>query len=228
MFNELRKKLYFDKLEVMYQIGLRDGLIVPIEEEIYEQMNSTIIATLPVGFRIKHGNKMFALGTCYERSLYMFLALGDDAVLVRGNNKDLALNYGRGHEGHGWVEVGDYVYDPSVGYRYDKEYYYKLFKCSKVFKTPKQKYVLEHSDFIKKYVTTDLNEFRPGGKRRLELGIIIFQIQESARLTNDEALLKDLNEFLESVEYDPVQIRNQRNAEIEEMMKNDMDSFVFC
>ena len=100
-------------------------------------MSNTIIACFPVSFYIKHSNHMFAQGTCYDRSLYMFLAL-DDAILVRGNNKDLEYNYGKGDEGHGWVEVGNYVYDPSLMVKFDKDTYYALYRCSNVSKIDKK------------------------------------------------------------------------------------------
>ena len=224
MFDKLRKKLYFDKLNILFDIGLRDGKIVPIEEEIYEEMNKTIIACLPVGLRIKYRDQMFAEGTCYERSLYMFLAL-DDAILVRGDNKDLEYNYGPGHEGHGWVELGNYVYDPSLGLRFDKEYYYKLYQCTNVKKYDKATYMAVNKDFVDSHVSVDYDEFKPGGKRRLELGILIFQVKEMAKLTNNQSLLNDLQEYLDAVEYDEDQIREERWAAIEEMFKSDLSCF---
>ena len=38
MFDKLRKKLYFDKLNVLFDIGLRDGKIVPLDDGIIEKM----------------------------------------------------------------------------------------------------------------------------------------------------------------------------------------------
>jgi hypothetical protein len=225
MFDKLRKKLYFDKLNVLFDIGLRDGKIVPLDDGIIDKMNDTIIACLPVSIWIKHAKDLFAQGTCYDRSLYMFLAL-DDAILVRGDNKDLEYNYGPGHEGHGWIELGDYVYEPSLGYRFDKDYYYKLYKCSNLRKCDRSTYDKQHADFISKYVSTDYSDFKPGGKRRLELGILIFQIVEGAKLTNNQALLDDLQKYLDAVEYDEDQIQEERWAAIEEMAKSDLSCFV--
>ena len=71
----------------------------------------------------------------------------------------------------------------------------------------------------------------------LDKGLIDFETKELIEEYNERLIennvpiiynLRHLRKFLDSVEYDAVQIRNQRNAEIEEMMKNDMDSFVFC
>lgn len=225
MFDKLRKKLYFDKLNVLFDMGLRDGKIVPLDDGIIEKMEGTVIACLPISIWIKHAKALFAQGTCYDRSLYMFLAL-DDAILVRGDNKDLEYNYGPGHEGHGWIELGDYVYEPSLGYRFDKDYYYKLYKCTNLRKCDRTTYDKQHADFISKYVSTDYSDFKPGGKRRLELGILIFQIVEGAKLSGNQELLDDLQKYLDAVKYDEEQIRQERWAAIEEMAKSDLSMFI--
>ena len=225
MFDKLRKKLYFDKLNIMFEKGLRDGKIVPLGDGIIDKMHDTIIACLPVSIWIKHAKSLFDIGTCYDRSLYMFLAL-DDAILVRGDNKDLEYNYGPGHEGHGWIELGNYVYEPSLGYRFDKDYYYKLYKCTNLRKCDRPTYDKNHADFIRMHVSRDFNEFRPGGKRRLELGILIFQILNNAKLKNNEELLSDLQVYLDKIQYDADQIHEERMAAVEEMMKSDLSAFV--
>ncbi len=143
MFDELKKKLFFAKFKVISAKASREGTIMEFDDEIFEKMKNTIIACFPVSFYIKHSNNMFALGTCYDRSLYMFLAL-DDAVLVRGKNKDLEYNCGKGHGGHGWVEVGDYVYDPSIMLKFKKDVYYQLYGTTDLMKVDKETYLREH------------------------------------------------------------------------------------
>ena len=113
MIEDLRKKLFFAKFEILWREALCKGKIMEFDDGIYDDMSNTYISCLPVSLHIKHSKHLFPLGTCYDRSLYMFLSL-DDALLVRGNNKDLEYNYGKGHEGHGWIERGNYVYDPSL------------------------------------------------------------------------------------------------------------------
>lgn len=103
---KIKKKLYFTKFNILFRKALKDGQITRFDEEVFEKMSDTIISGLPVSLYIKYSNYLFGEGTCYDRSLYMFLAF-DDALLVRGDNKDLKYNYGKGHEGHGWVEKGD-------------------------------------------------------------------------------------------------------------------------
>ena len=76
------------------------------------------------------------------------------------------------------------------------------------------------------HVSRDFNEFRPGGKRRLELGILIFQILNNAKLSNNEELLSDLQVYLDKIQYDADQIHEERMAAVEEMMKSDLSAFV--
>ena len=119
----LKKKLYFKRTEMLFDKAVMEGKITEFDQEIYDKMDGVIVACLPVSLYIKYSKYLFPEGTCYDRSLYMFLAL-DDALLVRGNNKDLEYNYGKNHAGHGWIEVGNYVYDPSLMLRFDKDTYY--------------------------------------------------------------------------------------------------------
>ena len=86
--DKLLKKLYFKRTELLFDKAFNEGKITEFDEEIYEKMEGTIVSCLPVSLYIKYSKYLFPEGTCYDRSLYMFLAL-DDALLVRGNNKDL-------------------------------------------------------------------------------------------------------------------------------------------
>ena len=217
MFDKLRKKLFFAKFKILATKSEYQGKIMEFDDEIYEKMSNTIIACFPVSFYIKHSTHMFPIGTCYDRSLYMFLAL-DDAILVRGNNKDLEYNYGKGHGGHGWIEVGDYVYDPSLMLKFDKDTYYKLYGTSDVYKIDKETYLREHKEFVESVVSNDFNEFRPGGKRRLDLGILVIQVQALASMISDDEFKKDLADYLALIQYDADQIQREREAGIQEML----------
>ena len=216
----LKKKLFFIKRKMLLDIGVKSGKVEHFSQDIIDRMNNTIISCFPVSLHMKYANFMFAQGTCYERSLYMFLAL-DDALLVRGNCLDLEYTYGPGHGGHGWVEIGEYVYDPATGYRYDKDLYYKANGVSNVTRCDRETYYKEHKEFVDTQVSTDFNEFKPGGKRRLELGILVRQVITGAELSNNQKLLKDLDTYLSKVEYDEEQIESQRRKEIDEMLRTE-------
>ncbi len=217
MIAELKKKLFFLKYRVLFTKACNEGDITLFDEEIFKKMEDTIIACLPVSIYIKYSNLLFPDGTCYDRSLYMFLAL-EDALLVRGKNMDLVYNFGEGHGGHGWIEIGDYVYDPSTMLKYRKDVYYKLFECADVFKIDKESYIKDHKEFYDAHVTTDFDEFRPGGKRRLELGVLMIQHRKLAELSGNEDFKKDLTAYLEDIEYDENQIQRERNKIIDELL----------
>lgn len=220
MFDELRKKLYFARFEVLITKAYREGKIMDFDDEIFEKMKGTIIACFPVSLYIKYSKYLFPLGTCYDRSLYMFLAL-DDALLVRGENKDLVYNYGKGHGGHGWIEVGDYVYDPSLMLKFDKKTYYQLYGCSKVFKIDKDSYVREHKEFVDAHVSTDFDEFKPDGRRRLELGAIVTATEHTVQSSGDEDFAREFYDYLESIQFDRKQIQEERDRVIQDILKNE-------
>lgn len=220
MFDKLRKKLFFAKFRTLGLKASKQGKIMEFDDEIYEKMKNTIISCFPVSFYIKHSDHMFPIGTCYDRSLYMFLAL-DDAILCRGNNKDLEYNYGKGHGGHGWVEVGDYVYDPSIMLKFDKETYYKLYGTTDITRIDKKTYLKEHKEFVDSVISTDYDDFRPGGKRRLELGVLVLQIRAIASMVDDPEFKKDLAEYLDFIEYDADQIQRERDVVIQELLKTE-------
>lgn len=218
-FDSLKKKLFFTRFNILFGKGLKEGKITRFDEEIFDKMSNTIIACLPVSLYIKYANYLFPQGTCYDRSLYMFLAL-DDALLVRGNTKSLEYNYGKGNEGHGWIEIGDYVYDPSLMLKFDKDTYYEIYGCSNVQKIDKQNYLLQHKSFVDAHVSNDYGEFKPNGKRRLELGTLIFLTKRLCEMLGDEQFTKDFNDYLTLVEYDENQIREERDKEIQRILTN--------
>lgn len=223
----LKKKLYFIKFDILFNKALREGKITRFDEEKFEKMSNTIIACLPVSLYIKYSNHLFAEGTCYDRSLYMFLAL-DEALLVRGDEKGLEYTYGKGHEGHGWIEIGDFVYDPSTMFKYDKDIYYLLYGCSNVSKIDKPSYLLQHQDFVDANVSHDFSEFRPKGKRRLELGIIITQLKKMSQLICDKKFTKDLNDYLDYIQYDEKQIKEERQKVIKKILENEEAMSIIC
>lgn len=209
----MRYNLLFDK-------AVKEGKITYFDEEIYDRMSDTIIACLPVSLYIKYSKYLFSKGTCYERSLYMFLAL-NDALLVRGNNMDLEYNYGKGHGGHGWVEIDNFVYDPSLMLRFDKDTYYRLYGCSNVKKMDRDTYFAQNGDYVDKYVSYSLEDFKPNGKRRLELGVLIFQLKSLSRMVRDKQFADDLDNYLSLVEYDEEQIRDERDRFIKKNLFKD-------
>ena len=216
--DKIKNKLYFKRLELLFNKAVNEGKITEFDQEIYDLMDGTIIACLPVSLYIKYSKYLFPEGTCYDRSLYMFLAL-DNAVLVRGNNKDLEVRYGKGHGGHGWIEIGDYVYDPSLMLKFDKATYYKIYGCSDVRKTDKATYEKEHKEFIDDNVSNDFNDYKPGGSKRLQLGVLIMQVKALSTFIGDDNFTRELNEYLSFIEYDEKQIQEEREKALRKMFE---------
>lgn len=218
-FNNIKKKIYFNRFNLLFKIALSEGKITNFDNQIYEKMNNTFISCLPVSFYIKYSKYLFPEGTCYERSLYMFLAL-EDAVLVRGKKKTLEYKYGKDQDGHGWIEIGDYVYDPSLMLKFEKNTYYSLYGCSDIKKIDKESYMAEHGEFVDNYVSHNLDDFRPNGDRRLDLGLIVIQLKELSILLNDKQFIDDLNDYLNVIEYDEEQIYEERHNIIKKILIN--------
>ena len=222
MFTNLKKQLYFEKLQLLFNKGLKDGSIVPFDEEFYDAMSHTYIFDIPVSMEIKYLRPTMKPGKCYDRSLYMFFCF-DDALLVRGDNKDLELKYGKDDAGHGWIEIGNYVYDPSLLLKFDKELFYEMYSPTNVVKYNKEDYIKENKDFYDEIKNTTLQDFRPNGKRRLELGMFIPLIRGIVENSNDTEFEKDFANYLDAISYDEKQIYEEMDREfkqsIEEKMK---------
>lgn len=201
MLDNLKKKLYFSKLKLLYSKGIADGKIVPFDEDFYRCMSNTYFASIPVSMHIKYLRPKTGPGKCYDRSLYMFFCF-DDALLVRGDKLNLELMYGKDNAGHGWIEIGDYVYDPTMLMRFDRELYYKMFSPTNVSKVTKDDYVSVNGDFYNDIISTTISDFQPGGNKRLELCTTIPLVQGIADMSSDENLKKELDEYLSLIKYD--------------------------
>lgn len=216
----LKGKLYFMKLKLLFTKAIKEGKITRFDDDIFIKMSKTIIACIPVSFHIKYADYLIGKGTCYDRSLYMFLAL-DDAVLVRGSNKALEYNCGKENDGHGWVEIGNFVYDPSLMLKFDKDTYYSLYECSDVEKIDKSTYLKENKNCIESSLSHDYNDFRPGGKRRTDLEAVVIQVNALCQMAGNEQFTKDFADYLSFVEYDVEQIREEQGRELERLLKDE-------
>lgn len=207
MLNKIKKELYLYKMELLFKKGLENGQIIPFDDSFYDKLNNTYIDCIPVSMHIKYLKPTIPPGKCYDRSLYMFFCF-DNAILVRGNNKDLELVYGIESAGHGWIEIDDYVYDPSYMMRFDKELYYKIFTPTKIVKMNKDEYCAdkdrkEFYDYVK---NTSINDFKPQGSKRIQLFTIITLIISISKLSDNHNFIKELNDYLSLIEYDKKEV----------------------
>lgn len=204
MFYNLKKELYFKRLELLMKKGFKEGKIVYFDNEFYDKMNNTYINSMPVSMHIKYLRPILPPGKCYDRSLMMFLCF-DDALLVRADKKALEYQYGKAEAGHGWIEIGNYVYDPTTLLRFDKDLYYKIFLPSDIMKYTAEEYRKINPDFYDYIKNTKIEDFKPGGVKRTELSTTIPLLTSLADSMNDEFFKKEIEEYLELIEYDAKQ-----------------------
>ena len=79
----------------------------------------------------------------------------------------------------------------------------------------------EHKEFVESVISTDYDDFRPGGKRRLELGVLIIQLRCLSEMLGDCEFTTDLNKYLESISYDEKQICDERNKAIQKILRDE-------
>ena len=221
MINPIKKKIYFSKVDHLMEKGLKEGTIVPFENNIYNDLKNTYIHGLPVSIRIKYLKPVKAPGMCMERSIYIFLCL-DDALLVRGDNKDLEMQYGKDCAKHGWVETEDYVYDPSLIMRFDKDVYYEMFEPTNVKRYTKKEYIEANDNNRKLYEdakTVTPDDLKPYGRKRIELLEMVPLVQSLANLSGDIDLKKELDEYLKLIDYEEKGIHEELDEQLKQKVK---------
>lgn len=224
MFDNLKKTLYFSKTQLLFKKGLEDGSIKPFDDELYEKMNHIYISCLPVSIHMKYLKPTMGPGKCYDRSLYMFFCF-PNAVLVRGDNKDLELRYGKDNAGHGWIEMDGYCYDPSLLLKFKKEVYYEMYKPYNVTKTTVEEYKNccdSNRQFYEDIVNTKLNDFRPNGSKRTDLCVMIPLVQGIAEMGTNEDFKRELSKYLVSIQYDEKQVYEEMNAKFQKCLKEEV------
>ena len=202
MFEGIKKALYYQKAKLLLKQGLENGQIVPFDEEFYKQMNNVYFAGIPVSMHIKYLKPLFGPMNCYERSYYMFVCF-DNAVLVRASNKDLELAYGKENSGHGWIEIGDYVYDPTTLMRFNKELYYKIYIPNEIKKYTKKEF---KEDKIYQDSKQTLEDIMPGGSKRVDLITTIPLTRGIAEMSQNKEFIEVLNRHLELIKYNENEI----------------------
>lgn len=145
-------------------------------------------------------------GKCYDRSLFMFFCF-DDALLVRADNKDLELRFGKENAGHGWIEIGNYVYDPSLMMRFEKDLYYKIYSPTDVHKATKEDYKKVNGSYYDDVRNTSIDDFKIGGSKRTDLCVSIPLVRGIAEF--NEQFKKELEEYLTLIQYDEKQVYDE-------------------
>lgn len=214
------QKLYMYKVYLQVLKGLQQGKIVPFDEEFYKSMSTTYFNCLPVSMHIKYLRPSSPPGKCYDRSLYMFFCF-DDALLVRADNKDLEVRFGKENAGHGWIEIGNYVYDPSLLLRFDRELYYKIYKPSNISKTSVTEYKKSDDGYYDQVRNTKIEDFKIGGRKRCDLAVTIPAVQGIASFSKN-GFKEELDDYLEKIEYDEKQVYSELVESCEEILRHDV------
>ena len=221
MFDNVRKDLYFKKMNLLFYNGLRDHKIVPLPLDFVHAMDHTFVSGLPVSIHLKFLKPIIEPGKCLDRSLYMFFCF-DDAVLVRGDCKDLEYKYGKEDSVHGWIEKDGFVYDPSLLMRIDKELYYKMYQPTNVTKSSKADYcsIEENKKLYDDIKSTTLEDYRPNGRKRLELALTMPLALGIAQNSGNKEFIRELSRFTNLIQYDENQVFAQLQEKYESMMES--------
>lgn len=143
----------------------------------------------------------------------MFLAQ-PSSILVRGNIKTLEYKYGKEKSRHGWIEMDDYVYDPTSLYKYKKDLYYKIYEPTNITKITTEDYIKEKKE---EYYKTKkaLEDYLQDGDNRIDLYSLIPILEEIVLLTNEE-----IENYFKLIKYN----KETFEEEIEKIFQKKMDS----
>ena len=211
---KLKEKLYFNRINALFNAGIKNGLIIPFNDDFYKELNKTIVNTIPVGLDIKYLRPKISPGKCYDRSLKMFLAM-DDSILVRGSLEYFRVQGDTEGENHGWVERYGYVYDPTFKCIIDKDYYYKIFKVRDEYKCNHEEYCNlcdSNRDYYIKVKSTTRESLKKDGSDRYQLAMTIPLLLGIAN--NNEEFRNELATYLKEINYDEEDIQKSIDDEI--------------
>ena len=211
MASILSKKLYFVRRDLLISQGLRNGNIVPFDEDLYERLSKIYFAGIPVSINIRYLKPFIHEGHCDDRSLFIIMGF-ENAVLVRGYQKGLELKFGKENSWHYWVEHDGWVYDPTLLHKFEKELYYKIYEPSGVKYFNADEY--KNHPLYQGVVDTKIDDLKPGGKDRHHLLMSVPLIYGIAKMSDDPNFLSELDSYLQMVEWDYDQAEEQLNASI--------------
>ena len=104
--------------------------------------------------------------------------------------------------------------------KFDRDTYYELYGSSDISRCSKETYLREHKEFVDQHVSHSLDDFKPGGERRLELGVLIIQLRALSNMIDDCEFSKELEDYLDAIEYDEGQIQREREIAIQKILSD--------
>jgi len=195
----LKKKLYQKKFRLLWADGEEKGFILPFEKEMYKALEDVVYAgTTPANMYLVHLKPIHPPMKCYDRSEVISMAF-KDCHLVRGKLKLLELESGPDKAGHGWVEKGGWVYDPTYMMKFKRSLYYEMFGVSDVQKIHRNE--LEKDEYYQRCLA--------GHIERLWLIMTIPILEERAAKEKNTKMMNELEIFKKKVNYDYKAIQNE-------------------
>ena len=133
--------------------------------------------------------------------VYICFFFFDDALLVRGDEKNLELLYGKDNTGHGWIERDNYVYDPSSLMRFDKYLYYKIFQPTNISKKSIEQYCLidDCRRLYEDIHQTIIEDYLPNGRKRIDLYSLMPLVEGIAE--GNKEFKNELEAYLALIQY---------------------------
>jgi len=214
MFDDLKKKLYFLRHDLLINDGLNNGSIVPFDDDLYGRLNKVYFNGIPMSIQIKYLRPTTSPGQCEDRSLFIATAF-EDALWVSGDQKDLELKYGKEGAWHFWVEHDGWVYDPTLLYKFKKELYYKIYLPKNIIYRRPEEY--KKSPIYQSIVKTTIDDLIPGGKERYHLCVTIPLVKGIAEMSGNADFIKELEQHLEEIVYDYKEITDELNSSIDKI-----------
>ncbi len=214
--DNLKKRLYFLRCELLFSEGLRNGSIVPFEEDLYKRLNKVYFNGYPLSIQIRYLRPLVSPGQCEDRSWFITMGF-EDAFWVSGDIKTLELNYGKKSAWHFWVEHDDWVYDPTLLYKIRKELYYKMYIPKNVIVRRPEQY--KKDEWYQEVINTTVDDLKPGGKDRCHLCVSIPLVQNIARMSGSQEFVDELDEHLRLIKYDHKQVVDELNTSIRNFTK---------
>lgn len=203
MFDNLKKKLFFMRLRILQDQGVRDGELRLFEKELYEKLDNVYYEGIPLSLYFKYSLLTMTTDLQFEEKSLLLTMGFDDAKLVCGNLKNLELLHGKSGAKHYWVENDGWVYDTAFLYKFKKELYYKMYMPSDVKCCSKDQY--SKIKWYQDIVNTKLEDLMPDGKYRSRLLILPSAKKVAdyeAEVEEDDTFLRELNTHLETIQYD--------------------------
>jgi len=122
-------------LNYEYNKAFEKGKFKSFNDEFISQFDGMYYNGYPIWYYLEY----MSMGKCYDASAILALAIGEEASIARGELSHLNSIFGKKF-GHGWVEVGDTVYDTTWKIIADKKTYYKVYGVRKQKVVPSKQF----------------------------------------------------------------------------------------